>query len=333
MRIGRIRRISLGVAAFLPAFALAACGGSDDATDDVSAAPEEVTYVTSYGSLGRDAYAYVAEAKGYFADAGIDVTIEPGVGTVGNVKLVASDAAQFSIADFAVLAITLSENPTLKVKATAAIQDNTQAAVMALAESGITEPKDLEGKTLADVAGSQVLFELYANAVGIDPASITFLPIAPAAAPQLLASGRTDAIGQHVTGEATIKAAVGGKDLVVLPYAEALSDLYGVLVIASDDTISSNPELVQRFNAALLKGLAYADQNPEEAAQILKDAVPTTDVAAAAAEIEVISSSLSKSGGVLDEQRVTSLIGDLSPALKSGISADDIADFSYEATE
>jgi hypothetical protein len=53
----------------------AGCSGSKD--DDTGPAVK-ATLLTPYGVRGRDAYAYVAQEKGYFRAAGFDVTIEPG---------------------------------------------------------------------------------------------------------------------------------------------------------------------------------------------------------------------------------------------------------------
>ena len=75
------------VAAALATTLAAAAGCSDDSDDAASGSGgaqslEKVTYLTSFGNFGRDSYAYVAKEKGYFKDAGFDVDIKPGGGTV-----------------------------------------------------------------------------------------------------------------------------------------------------------------------------------------------------------------------------------------------------------
>jgi hypothetical protein len=65
------------------------CTGSDEQ-------PNEVTYLTAFGSFGREGYAYVAQEKGFFAKCKIRVDIQPGQGVSSNLQSLASGKAQFS---------------------------------------------------------------------------------------------------------------------------------------------------------------------------------------------------------------------------------------------
>ena len=69
----------------------------------------QVNYLTSFSTFGRDAYVYVAQEKGFFDQAGLDVTITPGTGSVDVLKLVAGGRADFGIADFTATAITVAK--------------------------------------------------------------------------------------------------------------------------------------------------------------------------------------------------------------------------------
>src|SRR5262245_65299460 len=60
---------------------------------------DKVTYVTGFGAVGRDAFAWVAKEKGYFRDAGIDVTIQLGAGTDQNLSALTAGQAQFACID------------------------------------------------------------------------------------------------------------------------------------------------------------------------------------------------------------------------------------------
>src|SRR3954463_4512572 len=81
----------------------AAAGCSDDSKDDgdkgTGQSLEKITYLTSFGTFGRDAYAYVAKEKGYFSDAGFDVDIKPGSGTGENIKQIVGGQIQFTPLD------------------------------------------------------------------------------------------------------------------------------------------------------------------------------------------------------------------------------------------
>lgn len=51
--------------------------------------------LSSFGTFGRDAYLWVAKAKGFYDEAGITVDIQPGAGTGSNISAMAAGAAHF----------------------------------------------------------------------------------------------------------------------------------------------------------------------------------------------------------------------------------------------
>lgn len=312
--------------------ALVACGGKEGAASE----PTKVTYLTSFGTFGRDAYAYVAQDKGFFNEAGLDVTINPGTGTVDVLKLVASGRAQFGTGDLTATMITVAKEK-LPVTAVAAIHQRTVAAIVALEGSGISKPADLVGKKIGDQPGStnQVMFPVYAKAVGIDPAKVTFVPSAPPSLPQLLVSGQVDGIGQFVVGTPLIEAAAKDRKAVVLPYGDFVPDLYGNMLITSKDLAGRDPALVRKFSGALLKGLQYSIDHPDELGQILNKHQPTQKADVAAAEMRLMAKYSKPDGsagplGAVDKGRVEKIIQLLSDAkaIPAGsLQAADIAAF------
>ncbi|MFC0625257.1 ABC transporter substrate-binding protein [Kribbella deserti] len=282
-------RLRRSVAALVVAMGLlvSACGGNPDSTSGNKG--EKVSYLTSFGTFGREAYAYVALEKGYFRAAGLDVTITPGSGTVDVMKLVAGGQADYGVGDFTAFLITSSKQH-LPVTTVGMIHQRSLAAIVALEGSGINKAGDLVGKKIGDQPGStnQVMFPVYAKASGIDPKSVQFVPAAPPALPALLVSGQVNGIGQFVVGKPTIEKAAKGKKAVVLPYGDVLPDLYGNALLTRQDVVKENPEQVKKFTTALLKGLADTIADPSAAADILKKYVPETDVAVATAELQIM---------------------------------------------
>ena len=78
LRAGRTTAVFCAVAALLAA--ATACD-SNSSAKNASSAKYHVTYVTAFGAAGRDAFVWVAEQKGYFRQAGLDVGIELGKAT------------------------------------------------------------------------------------------------------------------------------------------------------------------------------------------------------------------------------------------------------------
>jgi NitT/TauT family transport system substrate-binding protein len=300
-----IRSVGLAI---ITVAALVACGS------EPAGNATKVTYLTSFSTFGRDAYAYVSQEKGFFAEAGLDVTINPGSGTVDVLKLVAGERAHFGIGDFTGTMITVA-NEKLPVTAVAAIHQRTVAAIVGLEGGGIATPADLAGKTIGDPPGSTVklMFPLYARAAGIDPAAVQFVPSAPPTLPQLLVSGQVDGIGQFVVGKPLIEAAANGRKAVVLPYGDFLPDMYGNMLVTSKELADSDPELVRRFSGALFKGLRYSIEHPDEAGRVLRQFQPTQNADVAAAEMRLMAEYSEPDGfagplGAVDESRVDKII-------------------------
>ncbi|MEJ3747559.1 ABC transporter substrate-binding protein [Actinomycetes bacterium KLBMP 9797] len=265
----------------------AGCGSDDPQQTD--RAGVQATYLTSFANFGRDAYAWVALEKGYFRDAGFDVTIQKGQGTGGNIQAVLSGQVQYAPVDLTGGLLYMGKNQTTDFTAVAAIQQRTMAAIASTEDKNIKTPKDLAGKTLADTPGSVVrnLFPTYAALAGIDEKTVTWVDGDAATLIATLGTGKVDGIGQFVVGRPTI-AAVTKKNPVFLPYSDLLPDLFGNVLITRTALAKEKPDEVKRFTAALLKGLDYALANPQEAGEILKKNEPTANPAAARAELELM---------------------------------------------
>jgi NitT/TauT family transport system substrate-binding protein len=334
------------VAAALATTLAAAAGCSGDDPEDSGSSGgtqslEKITYLTSFGEFGRDAYAYVAKEKGYFKDAGFDVEIKAGGGTLANLQQVIGGKAQFTPLDLTGLLLAAGGSggkpPVTGFTAVAGIQQRTMAAIISLEGNNIATAKDLEGKTLADSPASVVrnLFPTYAKLAGIDYTKVKWQNGTPQTLMGTLASGGADGIGQFVVGKPTVETIAKGKKAVVLPYSDYLQDLYGNVLVAPEQYTKGNPEKVKKFTAALLKGLEDSITNPAEAGEILKKYVSTANPQAAAAELTLMGPFVrSEASGVpvgaLDSQRVARSIAILqgSGQIGPGLTPEKVIDFS-----
>jgi NitT/TauT family transport system substrate-binding protein len=328
----RITR-TLTVALLATALGLAsACTSSESETGGDGKDLRKVTYLTSFGNFGRDAYAWVAKEKGYFAEAGLDVEIKQGQGTGGVIQTVVGGQADFGPIDLTGGLLQMGNGQAKDFTVVAAIQQRTMAAIFTTEDTGITRPKDLEGKKLADTPGSVVrnLFPTYAKMADIDASKVTWVNGEAQTLMGTLASGSVDGIGQFVVGKPTVEA-VTGKTAVMFPYGDVMTDLYGNVLITSTKIAKEEPEMVKAFSGALLKGLEYSLENPGEAAEILAKNGEAVNVASATAELELMASYVRASNagvalGSLDEQRVARSIAILqgAGAIPDGMTPDQI---------
>ncbi|TMM40613.1 MAG: ABC transporter substrate-binding protein [Actinobacteria bacterium] len=333
----RLSRAFTAAAAATALLVAAGCTSGSGAANKNNPAPiEKVTYATGFGQFGRDAYVYVGIDKGYFRDAGIDVTVKPGTGTGDNLKQLTAGNIDFAPVDFTGAMILIGGGQVQGVTAVAAIHQRTLACIMTLDGRNISSPKDLEGHTVGDPTGSTIglMFPTYAKLAGIDASRVKFVNIAAQQLPQTLASGTVDTIGQFVVGVPTIEKAAGGKKAVVLPYSDFINDVYGNVLVTSTKLAQQKPDLVKKFTAALMKSLQYAVNNPEEAGKILHSHVPTQDATVAAGELKLMkqyvnSSSSGAAIGALDQQRIARSIALMqgANAIPAGLTPDRLVDF------
>ncbi|MFJ9243369.1 ABC transporter substrate-binding protein [Streptomyces sp. NPDC101776] len=112
-------------------------------------------------------------------------------------------------------------------RAVLAVHQRTLVSIMAMQGSGITTPKDLEGKRIAAAANSvnQLLFPGYAKLAGIDTAKIRWIAVQPVQLGPALAGGKADALSTFLIGRPTVEKATvqaRSKHVVVFPYSTYL---------------------------------------------------------------------------------------------------------------
>ncbi|NMO51822.1 ABC transporter substrate-binding protein [Actinoplanes sp. TBRC 11911] len=329
----RASRVFVTLAALL--LALTACG---DSKEGPAGRPktDKVTYVTAFGAVGRDSFAWVAKEKGFFRDAGIDVDIQKGAGNVQNLTMIKSGQAQFAALDFTGAVIQAGTGKFTDWRAVAAIHQQTLVSIMTTADTGITKPADLSGKTIATAAGSvsELLFPAYAKLAGIDPASVKIQGAQTTALNGLMAQRKVDALSTFLLSQKALET-TSKKQVVVMPYSDYLKDLFGNAIITTPSLISTNRDLVSRFVGAAMKGLQYTVDHPDEAAAILHQAEPTAAVPAAVGEINAMKPYVpAPDGGPLgsfDQARVQSGIAELETAglMPKGLTPDKIVDPSF----
>ncbi len=281
MRMGSLR--SFGIFVFLFFHALSSH----------ALAADKLTFVTDFGFLGRHAYYFLALDKGYYREAGLDVTFVRGYGSADAIKQVAADAAQMGFADAATLILNRA-NDDAPVKLVSIVYSKPPMAFFMLANSGIRHPKDFEGKTIADTASSslKILFPTYAKAVGIDPAKVKWTIIAPDARPGVLALGRADIVPDYIVGRNLLQKAAGSNELKTFSFVDAGLDFYSNGLIVSEKFLQEKPDVVRRFVKATFRGLGYSMSNPREAAEIMNRYHRIVDVDVAASELQIMASLL-----------------------------------------
>lgn len=231
----------------------------------------KVTFSLDFIVLGRHAPWYVALAKGYYKDEGLDVTIIPAQGTAQSIQALESNVAQFAFSDVAALVQARARGATT-AEAVAVNYQKAPYAIFSLNPgANVTRPDQLKGLEVASGAGSFTpkIIQGFMKEKGLDPNSIKFTMVDGAARVGLLLSGKVPAIENFILAQPGIeKSLSSGTKLATLLLADNGLELYSNAILVRSDTIKANPAVVRGFVRASLRGWKEALANPGEAADL-----------------------------------------------------------------
>jgi len=247
---------------------------------------------------------FVAIDKGYYKAEGLNVSIDPGAGSVEGINRVASGAYEIGFADINSL-VKYRDNPrNLPVKAVMMVYDTPAFSIVSLKKNGIAKPKDLEGKVLGAPAadGAYAQWPIFVQANKIDASKVKIENIGFPVREPMLAQGKVDAIaGFWFSSYMNLKAnGVKDDDIVVLLMKDHGVDLYGNVIIANPDLMRFSPKAVAGFVKATIRGIQDTIRNPESAIDSLmkRNAIAKREV-----ELERLKLSLAKNFVTPDVQK------------------------------
>lgn len=240
-------------------------------------AADKVTYQLDWLPGGDKAPIYVCIHQGFCADAGLEVTLEPGRGSSEAITKIATGTSDIGSAGIeALMAARVTES--VPVTAVMNIFNTGPHAFYTTTESGITTLADVKGKSVATspFTSSNVFLPLVLEENGMTEADITLTKADPGALGPLLMTGQSDAIIAWLTDVSRYQgqANEAGKDLVILPWADAGLELYSASLVASDTFLTERPDVAKRFIAAFKQSLEFANENPDAAAEAVAAIVP-----------------------------------------------------------
>lgn len=292
-------------------------------------AAEKVTVQMKWVPQAQFAGYYVAQAKGYYKEAGLDVTIKPGGPDVSPVQVIAGKSAD-AIVNWMPDALAAREAGVPLVNI-AQVFDKSGLMLTCKKSSGVSTPKDLKGKTLGVwFGGNEYPFLNWMAKLGYKTDSdIKVLKQGFNVDPLL--QNQAACISTMIYNEywQVIDAGVKESDLVTFFYekegAASLED--GLYVLESSLKDPKFVAKMAKFLKATFKGWNDAVKNPEEAAKIVvaQDASGSATVAAQKRQMENVAKLISNAGtpkiGYLDpaayERTVKVLLtGGSSPVIK-----------------
>jgi NitT/TauT family transport system substrate-binding protein len=243
---------------------------ADTTAPPTTAAPVAVSLRLPWFISAQFAGSYVALAKGYFADEGLDVTINPGGFDVNSITLVAAGTDTFGLHDTNSLIFAAAEGIPLITVAT--YLQKHPGAVMALASSGYQTLDDLVGATIGfQEGGPWQLTQAMLVKNGVDPDSLKQIAVGFDLTP--LFEGDIDLMTVFSTNEPILAAQQGFDTTVFVPYDYGVETSANAL-FTTKSYFDEHPDVVCGMERAIARGWEYALANQEEAADIVVAADP-----------------------------------------------------------
>ncbi len=243
----------------------------------------DMNFALDWKFEGPSAPYFAAIDNGYFGDAGLNVEISAGQGSLDAIPKVATGAFPIGFADINSLVKFLDQNPGAPVTAVMMVYDKPPFAVVGRKSLGIETPKDLEGKVLGAPPpdGAWAQFPAFATANDLDMDAITVEPVGFPTREPMLAEGNVDAItGFSFSSYLNlVRIGVPEDDISTLLMADYGLELYGNAIIVNTDFAAENGEMVTGFLTAVAQGWASAIADPEAAVASLIERNPAADAA------------------------------------------------------
>lgn len=259
------------------ALALTACVGKENNTGKLEE-NEKVSIVLDWTPNTNHTGLYVANAKGYFAEEGIDVEImQPPEGST--TSLIGAGGAEFGISFQDTIAPTFASNNPMPVTAVATIIQHNTSGIISLKEKEIDKPSNLAGHSYA-TWDSPIELAIVKKIIEDDGGKFEEVELIPNTVTDVVTALQTDIESVWVyyawDGIATEVANLETNFLNFADYGAEL-DYYNPIIIANNDYLKENPEQAKKVLNAIRKGYEFAIENPDEAAEILLEAVPELD--------------------------------------------------------
>jgi NitT/TauT family transport system substrate-binding protein len=258
-----LKRVLLGICA--------AAAMTAGATTTASA--EDVTYLLP-APLSLPAFGpfVIAKQRGYFKAEGLDITFQVGKGGVDVAKQVGAGNAVVGggIGDTSIIV-----RPNgIPVKAVAVLGGGALMQLVLDKDKNLRTVKDLKGKTVTVLAYQDTTYFALLGMLasqGMTKDDVNAQAAGPVNVWKLFLSGQSDAFASTPDWTALVMGAK--KNIEVIP-SDSLFKSMAQAIIASDETIQKNPQLIQKIVTATLKGMKDIMADPAGAAADFVKATP-----------------------------------------------------------
>ena len=216
----------------------------------------------------------IAQAKGYYEKEGLKVNFVTGRGGVDVAKQVGAGNAVIggAIGDTPIIA----RSQGIPVKAVAVLGAGSLTQLVTHKDEKIESPRELKGKTVTVLAYTDTTY--YAllgmlSKVGLTKNDVNIQAAGPAGVWQQFAAKK--AVGMAGVPDWTVSAMETGAQVDILP-ADVYFKSMAQAILASDETIQKNPQLIQKLVRATIKGMKDIMADPKAATAVYVAHMPAS---------------------------------------------------------
>jgi NitT/TauT family transport system substrate-binding protein len=229
-----------------------------------AAAADKVTLRLDWSALGYHGPFYLAQDRGYYKEANLDVEINEGKGSNTNVQLVGRGQDTFVFADAAAAAKSASIG--LPVKVIMGVFRRGMAGVV-IPKGAMQTPADLKGKSIAVTVGDgpYQMFPGFLRANNIPIDTVKTQSVDAGAKLRLGAERKVDGTVTYVPVSAVVMEGMTGVEFTGFLFSDSGINVPSLGIVANTKTLETQPDLVRRFLAATVRGWADARRDPQAA--------------------------------------------------------------------
>lgn len=242
----------------------------------------------------NDAGFFVARERGWYRDAGLEVEITTADhGRGDTLSYLSRGEADFGVFPSNRLLVRRARHERLV--GVAAINHTGLETIQALRRSGISRPRDLEGRRIAygPTPRGRAMVSYLVALDGGDPSRVTTVDSkSHELTPEYLIESGADALFGGYWCWDVLSSSVPDDELVTWPVSEIGAPAYHSYLLGTTEwNVETNPEMVREFLAATRRGFLAAAGEKEATVDLLERVIPYQPKDRLALSLELVSTS------------------------------------------